>query len=225
MQADVTEDVDRLLRGHTISPERRMADEDGIIRKSRGVSSISLATQNGRSSHRAESPVEEHEEEEELDVPVTLTRILPYGVNKGKLLQAVQGLDAPVEVVAEMARADLLLTTKNYYRRRTQALKMAEQQGKPVYVLRKNTLVQIQQFVQAIARKQNDVSRSENSVVHATQEAEEAAVKFEDGATQVDLSPQGAYIRHLQYKIADKYGLASSSAGREPSRHVVIYRR
>jgi len=195
-----------------------------MVRKNRVTSSVSTAAQNGRTNPRVESHVEEPEEEE-AEVPVTLTRILPYGVNKGKLQQAVQGLNAPVEVVGDLGRADLLLTTKNYYRRRTQALKMAEQQGKPVYVLRKNTLVQIQQFVQAISRKQNELSRSENSVVHAMKEAEEAAVKFEDGASQVDLSPQGAYIRHLQHKIADKYGLASSSAGREPSRHVVLYRR
>ena len=224
VHADVSVVVDRLLRGHTISPERRVVDEDGMIRKSRETSSLSLASQNGRTSPRVESPTEEPEDEE-TEIPVTLTRILPYGINKGKLQQAVQGLNAPVEVVGDLGRADLLLTTKNYYRRRTQALKMAEQQGKPVYVLRKNTLIQIQQFVQAIARKQGGLTRSENSVAHAMQEAEEAAVKFEDGAAQVDLSPQGAYIRHLQHKIADKYGLASSSAGREPSRHVVIYRR
>lgn len=224
VHADVSEVVDRLLRGHTISPERRVVDEDGMVRKNRVTSSMSTAAQNGRTYPRVEPHVEEPEEEE-AEVPATLTRILPYGVNKGKLQQAVHGLNAPVEVVGDLGRADLLLTTKNYYRRRTQALKMAEQQGKPVYVLRKNTLIQIQQFVQAISRKQNDLSRSENSVVHAMKEAEEAAVKFEDGASQVDLSPQGAYIRHLQHKIADKYGLASSSAGREPSRHVVLYRR
>ena len=42
---------------------------------------------------------------------------------------------------------------------------------------------------------------------------------------QVKLSPQAAYIRHLQHKVANERGVYSSSEGREPNRHVVMYRR
>ena len=130
-----------------------------------------------------------------------------------------------MELVDDINEADLLLTTKNYYRRRTQALRTAEQRGKPVYVLRKNTLPQIQQFIQAITRKNNEGDGKNDQESSAIQEAEEAIARLEEGAVQVDLNPQGAFVRHLQHKIADKYGLASSSAGRDPKRHVVIYKR
>ena len=157
--------------------------------------------------------------------PQKVTYILPYGVNKGRLIQAVESTRAPVEVVADISKADLLLTTKNFYRRRTQALKTAEQRGKPVYVLRKNTLPQIEQFVKAIARKQAEDGRAEEKYSAAIEEAETAITRIDEGEEQVDLNPQGSYVRHLQHKIADKYGMSSSSAGREPERRVVFYRR
>ena len=67
-------------------------------------------------------------------MPMKSVSILPYGINKGKLMQAVRSINAPVELVADLGKADMLLTTKNYYRRSTQALQLAEQRGKPVYL-------------------------------------------------------------------------------------------
>ena len=128
------------------------------------------------------------------------------------------------ELVTDIKRSDLLLTTKNYYRRSTQALREAEQEGKPVYVLRKNTLPQIEQFVRAITRKQRTEHLNE-PVPMAIREAEEAAERISRGEGHVELKPQGAYVRHLQHQIAETFGLASSSTGREPNRHVVIFRR
>ena len=157
--------------------------------------------------------------------PMKTVSILPYGINKGKLMQAVRGINAPVELVADLSKADMLLTTKNYYRRSTQALQLAEQRGKPVYVLRKNTLAQIQQFVQALARKQSQDAQMQIEHSDAIDEAEQAASRLDEGEMQVKLSPQAAYIRHLQHKIANERGVYSSSEGREPNRHVVMYRR
>jgi hypothetical protein len=132
---------------------------------------------------------------------------------------------AAVELVSELADADLLLTTKNFYRRRTRALLDAEEQGKPVYVLRKNTTTQIHQFLRALARSQpRQATRAE--VGRAIEEAEQAATRIADeGEHQADLSPQVAYIRHLQHVFAEEHGLASNSTGREPDRRVVLYRR
>ena len=60
----------------------------------------------------------------------------------------------------------------------------------------------------------------------AVKEAEEAAAQIGGGEDhQVDLHPQAAYTRRLQHQIAEEHGLTSSSAGREPSRRVVMYRR
>jgi hypothetical protein len=145
-------------------------------------------------------------------------------VNKGKLQQATQSSPIAVELVAEVDDADLVLTTKNFYRRKTQALRKAEEQGRPVYVLRKNTTTQIQQFFRAINRSQPG-AQSRERVSTAIKEAEEAAARVDEGDGAVELSPQGSYIRRLQHQIAEERGLSSSSSGREPRRHVVFYRR
>ena len=226
---DVAEVVDRMLRGYPISPNIRTVDGSGLIHRSRGQTKMpSIFGNDGNSIRRQDLRLEPEPMPEEPFIdepPQKVTHILPYGVNKGRLIQAVESTRAPVEVVADISHADLLLTTKNFYRRRTQALKTAEQKGKPVYVLRKNTLAQIEQFVKAITRKQAEDGRAEEKHSAAIEEAEVAISRIDEGEQQVDLNPQGSYVRHLQHKIADKYGMSSSSAGSEPERRVVIYRR
>ena len=218
---DVAEMVDRMLRGFPVTPETRSIDQDGRIHLIDLKPKISEATQNGRAPEWSEPslpPAQERETHQKV------TRIMPYGVNKGKLQQAVGGTNAHVKLVSAIADADLLLTTKNYYRRKTQALRSAEQERKPVYVLRRNTLPQIEQFIRAISRKHGR-SYSDEAFATALHEAEDAAARINRGEPQVDLTPRGAFIRHLQHQIAENYGLASSSTGREPDRRVVIYRR
>ncbi|GIS83687.1 MAG: hypothetical protein CM1200mP15_23190 [Dehalococcoidia bacterium] len=45
------------------------------------------------------------------------------------------------------------MTTKTHYRRGAQLVRVAETSGTPVYVLRKNTMPQIIDFLNTIARK------------------------------------------------------------------------
>ena len=129
-----------------------------------------------------------------------------------------------MEVVGDMRSADMVLTTKNYYRRRTTALKTAEDSGKPVYVLRKTTLPQIEQFVRAVMRKQGG-SGSQDTVVSAMEEAQRAAGRIDDGEPFVELGPQESFIRRLQHQVADSHSLSSTSKGREPTRRVVFHRQ
>jgi predicted RNA-binding protein Jag len=39
----------------------------------------------------------------------------------------------------------------------------------------------------------------------------------------VELPPQSNYVRRLQHRLAERYGLVSHSTGTEPYRRVVIY--
>ena len=222
---DVAEVVDRGLRGFPVTPEIRTVD-DGSVRVVPSPRSVAFAASGDRNGHRtASGPAEDRTRESEDSAPeLPPTKILPYGVNKGKLQQATQSSPIAVELVAEVDDADLVLTTKNFYRRKTQALRKAEEQGRPVYVLRKNTTTQIQQFFRAINRSQPG-AQSRERVSTAIKEAEEAAARVDDGGHSVELSPQGSYIRRLQHQIAEERGLSSSSSGREPRRHVVFYRR
>ena len=224
---DVSDVVDRMLRGFPITPETRTNDEEGRIQRIQTPPRVPpVATRNGDLPRRLEPSFSHGNDVKPADeTPPKVTHILPYGVNKGKLQQAVRGMSAPVELVGDINHADLLLTTKNYYKRRTQALRTAEDEGKPVYVLRKNTMAQIEQFIQGISRKQGQGSVSDEHMTIAMREAEDAAARIDQGEGHVELDPQGAYVRRVQHEIADRYGFSSSSMGRDPRRRVVIYRR
>jgi len=152
-----------------------------------------------------------------------VTSILPYGVNRGRIDQIIKTMNAPLALVNEMKAADLVVTTKNYHRRRTQALQTAEKMGKPVFVLRRNTVNQIEQFVRAVSRDSIDRSVTEADRSLAILEAERAAHRIAKGEGDIELRPQNSHIRRLQHQIATQSGFESSSLGREPLRRVVIH--
>ena len=232
IHADVSDSVDRMLRGYPVTVERRTLDEMGSVERRREYVETAILGENGQrpgsEPFRRVPGSREEPEESALEVPAdgprSMIHILPYGVNKDKLRQAARVAKASVEVVGDIGAADLLLTTKNFYRRRTQALNEAESLGKPVYVLRKNTAAQIHQFLRALDRSSGRMG-SQDAARQAVKEAEEAAVRLDGGEHRADLSPQVAFIRRLQHQFAEQRGLASSSSGREPSRRVVLYRR
>lgn len=243
IHADVAQVVDLMLRGHTTTPEIRILDGDGNIRRSRVQRSAMVNGKARNDIGRFElqrsmghqtiedsdlAPVyEQKPEHTKSTIPESVfkpIRIHPYGVNRGKLLQAVKGTTLPIEIVDKLPTADVVLTTKVFYRRKTQALKQAEEQGSPVYVLRKNTTAQIQQFLKAITRNQKQIL-SEPNVEKAIREVQVAMEQIGSGEHKIPLNPQTAYIRHIQHQVAEYNGLSSSSSGREPGRYVTIYRK
>ena len=237
---DVGETVDKVLRGFRVSLESRWVDPDGEVRRAqfeRSPSILVQGTMGARSRYdyrptevvreqvvppliSAEQAVGDADDDQERNGSVS---VLPYGVNKGKLQQAVQAVDAPIRLVDDLEDAELVLTTKSFYRRRTNALRQAEEQGRPVYVLRKNTTTQIHQFFRAITRNDGAHRQNQARISGAIQEAEQAAELIKQGERHAELNPQSSYVRHLQHQIAESHGLSSSSSGREPSRRVVMF--
>jgi predicted RNA-binding protein Jag len=158
-----------------------------------------------------------------------------FGVSPDKLETAQAETGLTIEVAKELRRATLVLTTKNHYRRGAQLVRVAESTGTPVYVLRKNTMNQVMDFLRTLAREQGmDVRPSRRSepggeestsnIDQAMEEAESAAQRVAGGEFSVQLSPQRAYVRRLQHMLAERFSLASTSRGREPERSVLIYR-
>lgn len=147
--------------------------------------------------------------------------MLPFGVNRGRLVQTVQAGRMPIEVVDRMERAEILLTTKQFFRKMPRMLRSAEESGKSIFVLRNNTPPQIRDFLTGLSRERG----WEDPVVTAVREAEEATRQVQEGEDTVTLTPQMAYIRRLQHQIAQESSLASTSVGREPNRRVTISRR
>ena len=116
--------------------------------------------------------------------------------------------------VNELRRADLVLTTKTHYRRGSQLVRIAEANGKPVYVLRKNSLPQLQDFLRTVVAQRNPNGQFRGgrapaagpqdtpNIERAMQEAEDAANRVLSGEEMtVKLSPQHSHIRRLQHML------------------------
>ncbi len=153
--------------------------------------------------------------------PTRPLRVYPFGVSRKGLEQAIHELGVPVTIVDESNSADMVMTLKTYFRKKPAALRQAEAEGLPVYVLKSNTVTQMQSSLGSIF----EAELQQDPVQHALYETEEAIAEvLEERADSVELSPQNAYIRRLQHKMAERYNLASISKGRDPNRHVRISR-
>ena len=110
---DVSDVVDRMLRGHPISPQLRTVDELGRVQRSHAESKVPALFNGNRDRRNGRSGLETPRRtwgapipEEQIDaVPMKSVSILPYGINKGKLMQAVRGINAPVELVADLSKS------------------------------------------------------------------------------------------------------------------------
>ena len=172
-------------------------------------------------------------------------RVYPFGVSRNRLEQAISQLGVPATVVRDQREADLVVTLKNYFRRKPQPLREAEARGVPVYVLRANTGTQMENVLAGLfptagaganagSRRAAEPpasslppptsERGDDAVARAMFEAEEAITAVIEGAPPMSLTPQGSYVRRLQHQLADRYNLGSRSRGREPHRRVEIYR-
>lgn len=169
------------------------------------------------------------------DVVGTTQRIFPFGVSRNRLEQAIDRLHVPAVIVRDMQEATLVMTLKNYYRRSAQRLRQAEDQGVPVYVLRNNTISQMERQLANIFHLKLDLQEQtywDDDEEPEPLSLEDALLETEVAITQVingerpdvELNPQNSYIRRLQHQMADRYNLRSESHGSDPYRRVRIYR-
>ena len=173
-------------------------------------------------------------------------RVFLFGIGRDKLEVAATESGISVQIVNELRRADLVLTTKTHYRRGSQLVRIAESSGTPVCVLRKNTMPQIQEFLGTVVKEWSggnekidgfipDLGNDDDgppftggnsspTMEKAMDEAEQAANRVLSGEQTVHLAPQRSYIRRLQHLLGQRYNVASVSQGREPERAVLFYR-
>jgi stage III sporulation protein SpoIIIAA len=247
--------VDQWLRGFPVAPEVRWLDEDGQVNRTKEPARPSEATpapwrpnQPKRSDQRAEQRYEQPRQDDHprqgqpgpapfRQDPVSDDsgmdlKIFLFGIGRDKLEAAGVEAGIPVQVANELRRADVVLTTKTHYRRGSQLVRTAESTGTPVYVLRKNTMLQVQEFLHTISKEWRDNGMGSGgagedykaTLEQAMQEAEDAAQRVLSGEFSIQLAPQRSYVRRLQHMLGQRYNLASTSKGRDPARAVLFYK-
>jgi stage III sporulation protein SpoIIIAA len=247
---DVATAVDTLVRGTIPMPEiRSMGEDDKVhIEKMapppptrqnanqgfrRGMM-LEPGTQPGTSMRRGgryQNVVDSSSFEMGPDEPAEVVspydgkpvRLYPYGVARNRLIQAARRLGVPVLVMKNLEEAEALMTLRAYYRNRQQTILDAEERGLPIYVLRANTINQIEQSLADMFNlsEEGPTPNEWQDYTSATRAAIEAVM---NGSKYVDLPPATAPIRRLQHEMARQSELISHSYGKDPNRYVRIFR-
>ncbi len=242
---EVGEAVDAILRGWTLSPEVRWIDENQTVhietlanqgekrmgnsggRRDNSQRAANGDRRSGRSRGGSAEPAEtaatngSQQAAPQAEKAVRSVRVFPYGIGQNRLRSAAKNLNVNVEIVPEINDADIVMTLKNYYRQKPQPIADAERRNVPVYVLRSNTVTQMEQCLLDVFHLNSP--NSEAAFDMAMRETQDAIQRLLKGADSAELQPQAAAIRSQQHQLARAANLVSHSYGREPHRRVRIF--
>ncbi len=253
---DVAAAVDAVLRDRPLPTEIRARNEAGEViietaqpeirsisernMRDRSGSGAERTDRNGRSGRgsngrtRGEGEAGRGENAFALGVDSNGSKLKPvsvyaYGVARNRLYQAAKRMHVPLTLTDDAGQSDMIVTLKNYYRRRPKLIVDAERRGTPIFVLRANTLTQMENFLMDVFQTEprfgKEDSRLEDPFGQAMRETETAIMQVRGGQEFVDLPPRPSSIRRRQHELAHKARLDSESYGDEPERRVRIHRR
>ncbi len=254
VHTDIMGSVDALLRGFPLPPEIRTRDEDGQIKIEKAAPAVGSkldakettkkpspqrpgrtpGSSTGRlagAASESPNPVPARVVDESPAKPTTgaiamkAIRIYPYGVARNRLLQAAKRFGVPAIIVKDADEADALVTLRAYYRDRQATIMDAEARGMPIYVLRANTIAQVDQFMSDLFNLPSEGVAARSSELDNVRDQTQAAIAAVlNGERWVDLPPGPSLVRRLQHEMARTAELVSHSYGKEPRRHVRIFR-
>ncbi len=225
---DVAAAVDAALRGRPLPTEVRSRNAEGAIdiaSEQPDYNAVAATERGGRRSKNGAGPKPKPVFDpgevgaDPRDLPTLHVYI--YGVARNRLTQAAKRLNLPLAIEADVGKAQAVVTLKNYYRRRPKLIVDAERHGTPVFVLRANTVTQMENFLVDVFQLER---RETDPLSEGLRDADQAIQQVHSGTEQIDLEPQPPYIRRRQHDLARKANLVSHSYGKEPNRHVRIFR-
>lgn len=234
---DIMSAVDSLLRDMPVPPEIRTRDETGQILIEKTAPPKQTGKVDSKTPRRSRTPAsisEEHaRRSDSINPPAIVTsnigarletvRVFAYGVARNRLMQAAKRLGVPAVVVTDVNEASVLVTLRTYYRNREQTVVEAEQRGMPIYVLRANTVAQVEQFLGDLYNL-SEQQHPRDSLDDVRDQTRQAIAAVLNGERWVDLPPGSSLVRRFQHEMARNAELVSHSYGKEPRRHVRIFR-
>jgi len=215
---DLASSVDAILRGYPMLPEERYRDEYGkvhIVKTTKSnMPTVSQSLRRGnnmetspfqRNGGQAAAQNKQHaqrynaineiraEQGEIANIAITgEKRIYPVGVPRSRLIQSVRELGVPAMVVKDLKEADILVTQRRYYRDRLQPIVEAEERGIPIFVVKSNSIGQIEQFLADSFPGQLTVRRDNYGSSEAIEQTMQAIEGLKEGQKYVDLQPAPA---------------------------------
>ncbi|MGH7776953.1 MAG: R3H domain-containing nucleic acid-binding protein [Candidatus Dormibacterales bacterium] len=155
--------------------------------------------------------------------PRRAASVFPYGISRSYVEQSIRDLGLPMRVLGNLDGADVVLTLKNYYRRRPDSLREAESAGVPIHILKSNTLTQVKEALVRIHETDSPPAQDPGTA-EALAEAAEAIQAVKATLRPRELAPRNAYVRRLQHQLVGEDPLvAARSTGKEPRRRLRVY--
>ena len=145
---DVSLAVDGILHQQSIPSEVRSMDENGEVHKKKIVP---------HSPPHASSQVEDN-------VKNKAVRFYLFGASRSRLEHVAGERQNNMIIATDLKYADILLTTRSYYRRKPQKIRDAEALGIPIYALKSNDVIQIRRCLDTIYP-----ARGESPYIHHLQ--------------------------------------------------------
>jgi len=250
VHTDIMASVDALLRGFPLPPEIRTRDPEGQIKIEKAAPAPGFRldakeptkptprrpgkTSGSSTGRQPAAAVEETRPASRVDsapaapasaLAMKTVRVYPYGVARNRLQQAAKRFGVPAVIVRDVDEADALVTLRAYYRDRQATIMDAEARGMPIYVLRANTVAQVDQFMGDLFNLPSEGVTARSSELDNVRDQTQAAIAAVlNGERWVDLPPGPSLVRRLQHEMARNAELVSHSYGKEPRRHVRIFR-
>ncbi len=151
---NVASAVDGILRGASVRAESRIRLDDGRV-----VRDINAEARAG-----SVDPISEHREGIDSGRQHGRLHILTFGISRSRFESAIGNTRTDeVRLVRHLAQADVLVTSRSFHRKRPRILRDAEARGVPVYVLRNNTVVQMEACLSTLIDSENNQFATEGS--------------------------------------------------------------
>ena len=243
VHADVASAVDAMLRSRPLPAELRERDQAGAIQACEyqpesdprsaparhgsqqqggsGAAINAVVVRGNRDNGKTRSEMKEDVAKASGRNLRTIS-VYAYGVARNRLEQAARRLSVPLLLTDDFGDAEAIVTLKTHYRRRPRLISDGEKRGLSIYVLRANTVTQMENFLVDLFRLNG--RRNGDVFGEALSEAEQAIGRIRAGEDYIDLKPQASSVRKRQHQLARQAQLQSASVGDEPRRYVTIYR-
>ncbi len=141
---DVSEVVDQYLRGRMPAPEVRYIDEEGKVKKIK-TESVDMGRHMLNVTGERES----------------IMNIFPYAVSRSQVERVIKTMRLPARVTKDMDDADALMLLQSYKKHR-KVIDSAENRQIPVYMVRSNTIYQIQKTLRQMMQLDSPTPEEEH---------------------------------------------------------------
>ena len=223
---NTSEAVDYILRGWPIRPEIRKVEQK--------FDECKIETKKEDETPKVETPKDNSmnfsfSRKDYVESVKSLKRIYLYAVSRTIVEKIIERLDLNVEITRNVEDADIVIVHKNFAKGGAKVLSTAEEYRVRVFYVKTNSMAQIQKVLkEALDIQPGDIrptSDYKDDTELALDETRNAIEKIQEGAKEIELSPQNHQIRKLQHELVEDYNLESVSIGEEPNRRLKVQRR